>query len=61
MSALPMNKTCLSCGKTFSYNPSVGKFGLTCPYCSLSKSVGSTIGITVGKAIGNLMNSRKGV
>ena len=56
-----MNKTCLSCGKTFSYNPSVGKFGLTCPYCSLSKSVGSTIGITVGKAIGNLMNSRKGV
>ena len=56
MSALPMRKTCPSCGKTFSYNPSVGKFGLTCPYCSRSKSVGSTI----GKAIGKLLDIGKG-
>ena len=56
MSALPMKKTCPFCRRMFTFNPSVGDFGLTCPYCFRSSSVGSTIGKTIAK----LLNTGKG-
>lgn len=33
MSALPMYRTCVKCGKMYSYNPSIGDLGIVCPYC----------------------------
>lgn len=33
MSAILMLKKCKKCGKKYSYNPSVGNFGMICPYC----------------------------
>lgn len=38
MSVLPMYKTCPGCGKAYKYNPSVGDFGMICPYCMGLKS-----------------------
>lgn len=56
MSALPIKKSCPSCGRIFAYNPSVGDFGSTCPYCFGSASFGAKI----SKAIVRILNVVKG-
>ena len=38
MSATIMIRKCQHCGHKYSYNPSVGKFGLICPKCGKTQS-----------------------
>ena len=33
MSLLPMYRQCTHCRRRYSYNPSMGRLGLICPYC----------------------------
>ena len=33
MSMVMMHRRCIHCGEKYTYNPSVGKFGLICPRC----------------------------
>lgn len=37
MIVTPMNKTCLSCGKMYSWNPKKGI--AVCPYCGKSEEI----------------------
>ena len=38
MSATIMIRKCQHCGHKYTYNPSVGKFGLICPKCGKTQS-----------------------
>ena len=38
MSATIMIRKCQHCGHNYSYNPSVGKFGIICPKCGKLQS-----------------------
>jgi DNA-directed RNA polymerase subunit RPC12/RpoP len=49
MTIAPMYKICLRCKQRYPYNPSVGDFGLVCPYC------GKTIASTVVSAVKRLL------
>ena len=33
MSIVTMYKTCVHCGRRYTYNPSTGRLGLVCPHC----------------------------
>ena len=60
MSALPLKKRCPSCGRLFTFTPSVGDLGSVCPCCHGSTSVGLALGREIGKAIGRLLYIGKG-
>ena len=38
MSATIMIRKCQHCGHKYSYNPSVGKFGIICPKCGKAQT-----------------------
>lgn len=39
MSILIMKRKCVYCKKVYTYNPSVGNFGLVCPKCNRSQPI----------------------
>ncbi len=62
MSSRLITKQCIHCRRTFTYNPSVGDFGMVCKHCRKPQSVtASKISSRQNKSVYNRFGMNKTV
>lgn len=57
MSAVMMTRSCVHCRRRYTYNPSVGRFGMVCPHCGKVQGEPSVVSTKQGETVINEIQS----